>query len=76
MRPARVVHRIAELITEAESGRSDALPVDRKLNAKYVLVGTERAGYSAKANWVWTQWACNRYTQEFRDMSKAFAEDE
>ena len=76
LRPARVVHRITDLITEAESGRSDKMPVEKFLNGKYVKVGTERAGYTNKGSWVWTSFANGRYNQEFRDMAKAFAEDE
>jgi len=76
LRPARIVHRITDLITEAESGRSDKLPVEKFLNGKYVKVGTDRAGYTCKGSWVWTSFATGRYDQEFRDMAKAFAEDE
>jgi len=76
LRPARIVHRISDLISEAESGREDKLPVDKVLNGKYVKVGDDKAGYCAKGLWVWTTFSTSRYTQEFRDMAKAFAEDD
>jgi hypothetical protein len=76
LRPARVVHRITELIMEAESGKSDSMEVEKFLNGKYVKVGDNRAGFTAKPFRIWTQWGCNRYSQEFREMAKAYAEDE
>jgi len=76
LRPARVVHRITELIQEAESGKPDPMHVEKFLNGKYVKVGDERAGFTCRGAWMWTQWARNRYEQEFRDMAKAYAEDE
>jgi len=80
MRPARVVHRVTDLIEEAESGRSDGLEVEKKMNGKKVLLGPQGnqhiAGYSNKGVWMWTQWSRNRYTQEFLEMAKAFAEDD
>ena len=76
MRPARVVHRITELIEEAESARDDRLPVEKVLNGKFVKLGPQRAGYVSKGNWVWTALAVSRYPQEFRDMATAYAEDD
>ena len=80
MRPARVVHRVTELIEEAESGRSDKLVVEKVMNGKKVLVGPQDsqhiAGYSNKGVWMWTQWSRNRYSDEFLEMAKAYAEDD
>ena len=75
-RPARVVHRIAELITEAESGKEDPMHVEKRLNGKYVLVDNNKAGFTAKGVWIWTAWAKHRYTEDFREMAKAYAEDD
>jgi hypothetical protein len=80
LRPARVVHRITDLIQEAESGRSDAFEVEKAMNGKKVLVGPKgsqhMAGYSNKGVWMWTQFSRTRYNQEFLDMAKAYAEDD
>ena len=60
--------------------REDKLPVDKRLNGKYVLVGPEgnknKAGYSNKGVWMWTKWSRDRYSQEFLAMAKAYAEDD
>jgi len=80
MRPARVVHRVTDLIEEAESGREDKLEVEKVMNGKKVLVGPKGsqhiAGYSNKGVWIWTQWSRSRYTEEFLEMAKAYAEDD
>jgi hypothetical protein len=80
MRPARVVHRITDLMEEAESGREDRLEVEKVMNGKKVLLGPQGsqriAGYSNKGVWVWTQFSRTRYNQEFLDMAKAYAEDD
>ena len=76
LRPARLVHRISELIEEAESARPDKMPVGKVMNGKYVKVGEQKVGYSCKASWIWTRFGQERYGKDFCDMAKAYSEDD
>ena len=71
------MHRITELLEEAESSMPDKQSVEKRLNGKDVLIGgTHKAGYTCKGSWVWTSFSVERYPQDFRDMAKAYAEDD
>ena len=74
MRPARIVHRVAEAIQEIEATQSAPLQVDKKLYGKIVEVGGRKVGQVRNGTWVWLPFACNRYSQEQRENAKAIAE--
>ena len=76
LRPNRVIHRMGDMLGEAEAARQDKLPVDKKLGGKYINVGDDKVGYTLKGNWVWSEWAISRYSESFRDAAKAYAEDD
>ena len=64
------------MITEAEAARADTLPLEKKVNGKLVRVGQNRVGWTLNGTWMWSEWATARYTREFLDMARAYAEDQ
>ena len=76
LRPARLVHRIYDVLVELESTREDKLKVEKVLNGKFVKLGDRRAGYTLHGQWKWTGVATQRYCQEDLDMARSFAEQD
>ena len=75
-RPARIVHRMEEILTDVEAAMPEPMAVEKFLNGKYVKTGGKRAGYTLKGEWIWTQHAMTRYCEETRNMANAYAEAE
>jgi hypothetical protein len=71
---AKMVHRIAETLSDIEAIREDPLDVVKSLREKIVRVGTHRVAFIADRKVRWTAWAVQRYAEEDRDMAKAYAE--
>ena len=55
IRASRVIHRIAEMLSEMKSARPAALEVEKKFKGKNVSVGGHRAVYTLSGNVKWTQ---------------------
>ena len=75
LRPARIVHRVAEFLEEMESSQSSPLPIEKKLNGKYVMIGDKRAGYVCAGAWQWCAFAKGRYSLEQLDSAEGYAEE-
>ena len=75
-RPAKIVHRMHDFLSEAETGMSPSLHVEKVMIGKLINVGGQKVGFTLKGAWVWTRRGMGRYTEEQRDMAKAYAEDE
>ena len=76
LKPARVVHRVAEMLSEAEAVRENKMTVQKIMTTKHVQVGADKAGFVCGTMWIWTSFARARYTQDFLDMAKTYAESE
>ena len=76
MRPARIVHRMAECVTDFEASQSSPLAVDKQLNGKYIKVGTDRIGQVIRGEWKWFPFAKGRYSSELLEFAKGFAEEQ
>ena len=77
LRPARIVHRMTEMIQEFESAEQNPLKVEKKLNGKYVEVGDhKRVGQVRKGSWVWLPFALERYETDQLEFAKTYAEEE
>ena len=74
MRPARIVHRMAEFLEEMEASQSSSLPIEKKLMGKTIEVGRKRVGRVINGVWHWDAFANNRYSKEQLDSAKGFAE--
>ena len=75
-RPARLVHRAAEMMEDVEAKREDRLPIAKKTGGKYIELGGRKAGFSHNGKWVFTELAKQRYQQESLEMIKSYAEAE
>ena len=77
LRPARIVHRMAEIMEEIEAAEDPPLEVTKKLNGKYVEVGVKkRIGQVRNGSWVWLPFAMTRYQPDQLEFAKAYAEEE
>ena len=76
MRPARIVHRMAEFLGEVETQQSEKLPIKKVLNGKYIEVGDKRVGRVMNGAWHWDAFAKARYSKEQLVSAKGFAEEE
>ena len=77
LRPARITHRVTEMIEEMEKAEQTPLPVTKRMNGKYVEVGVRNTvGQVRNGAWTWTAFAKDRYTEEQLKVAKTFAESE
>ena len=76
LRPARIVHRVTEAVEEMESSQPSPQKVEKKLNGKTVVVGTEKVGHVRNGSWQWLAFARARYTPEQLEVAKSYAEEE
>jgi hypothetical protein len=78
-KPARIIHRAAEMLTDVEGGRQDKHEVQKIMNGKQIkVVGTNGIGklmaFSFRGTLEWSVYGQRRYDQNQRDMVTAFAE--
>ena len=78
-KPARIIHRAAEMFADVEGGRQDKLEVLKVMNGKKIkVVGTNGIGklvaFSFRGALEWSVYGQSRYDQNERDMVTAFAE--
>ena len=73
-RPARLVHRAHEALSELELGRSDPIQIDKDLRGKRILSGGKRLGHSVNGAWAWSEAAQQRYTKDALAGATAFVE--
>ena len=76
LRPARLVHRVCDMLLDFESQREDPLEVEKVMNGKFVKVGGHRAGFTLHSQWKWTGYAVKRYSAEQLEMAKGYADEE
>ena len=75
MKPARLVHRIAQVLTDFEDARADKQPIEKNMIGKNVRNASGQLGWSRAGVWIWTAIAKARYTVEQLDIAKSFAEE-
>ena len=75
MKPARLVHRIAQVLTDFEDARADKQPVEKNMIGKNVRNASGQLGWSRAGIWIWTAVAKARYTVEQLDIAKSYAEE-
>ena len=75
MKPARLVHRIAQVLTDFEEARADKQPIEKNMVGKNVRNASGQLGWSRAGVWIWTAIAKARYTVEQLDIAKSFAEE-
>jgi hypothetical protein len=73
-KPLRMIHRIAEMLTDAEEERPDKLPTTKVMNTKQARVGSNRACMILDGRVKWTPWAATRYECDVLDGARAYAE--
>jgi hypothetical protein len=78
-KPARLIHRAAEILTDIEGGREDKLEVQKVMNGKQVKVVPQNGigklvAFSFRGTLEWSVYGQSRYDQHQRDMVTAFAE--
>ena len=73
-KPLRMIHRIAEMLTDAEEEWPDKLPITKVMNTKQVRVGSNRACMILDGRVKWTPWAATRYECDVLDGARAYAE--
>ena len=71
-----MVHRAAEFLDDLEAADGRNGHIEKDILNKCVKVNGVKAGFSFCAEWRWTRWAIDRYTETERSDGKAFAEDE
>ena len=76
MRPARIVHRMYDVLSDIESRKADHISLEKGLNGKFIKCDKGRIGYSVSGRWQWHKLAIERYTEEERDFAQAYAESE
>lgn len=67
---------MAEVLEDIESAWADKLDVRRCLSGNFVKVGADGVGHSFKGGCKWIAHARERYSEETRDMTSAYAEGE
>ena len=75
MKPARLVHRIAQVLQDFEDGRPDTQALEKNMVGKNVRIPAGQLGWSRAGVWIWTGLAKARYTTEQLDIAKSYAED-
>ena len=75
-RPGRIVKRMETCLCDVEAGMESPLAVEEVMNGKFIRVGGNRVGYTFHGEWKWTAYANSRYSDETREMSRAYAEGE
>ena len=75
-RPARLMHRAHDCLTDIESSRSDKKVIKKDPSGKFLSIDDKRIGFSLRGRWRWTQHASARYTAEELELAKAYAEDQ
>ena len=75
MKPARLVHRIAQVLQDFEDGRADKQQIEKNMIGKNVRNASGQLGWSRAGIWIWTAVAKARYTVEQLDIAKSYAEE-
>jgi hypothetical protein len=76
LKPARVIHRIAEVLQEFENNRDDKGEVKKDTIGKTVSVSGHRACFTLNGSLKWSAWAVARYPQSELEWAQAFAESD
>jgi hypothetical protein len=76
LRPARIIHRIAQVLQELENGRDDKGEVKKDTIGKIVSVGGHRACFTLHGSLKWSAWSVARYPQSELEWAQAFAESD
>lgn len=64
LRPARLIHRAAELLQQVEAERIDAKDVEKNAGAKHIDIGGNRGFFSLRSELKATTWAQQRYSKD------------
>ena len=75
MKPARLVHRIAQVLQDFEDSRPDKQVLEKNMIGKNVKIPAGQLGWSRAGAWIWTNLAKTRYTTEQLDIAKSYAEE-
>ena len=74
LRPARLIHRSFEFISDLEAQRQQPMQVEKDLIHKVVKIGTNRCCFPLDGMLHFTHWAKQHFSQEELDMVKSFAD--
>ena len=75
MKPNMMTHRLGDHLAMIEGAKGDlSMPVNKKLDAKFIEVGNKLAVYILHGSIVWTAWGASRFSSEERDVATAWAE--
>ncbi len=74
LKPARIIHRAAELITDFETGRPDRQDVTKILNGKQIKIEGRLVCYTYRGTLQWASLGLSRYSADERMQVAAFAE--
>ena len=77
MKPARVIHRAAQMLTDFEANRVQGgeLLVNKNMAAKFLFNNNGRILYTLKGKLLWAPEGLARYDAEQRNIVEGFAEE-
>ena len=75
MKPARLVHRITQVLQDFEDSKPDKQALEKNMIGKNVRIPAGQLGWSRAGAWIWTNLAKTRYTTEQLDIAKSYAEE-
>ena len=75
LRPARLIHRGAEALSNQEDNMSEPLEVTKRMNGKQIKVGNRLAMWTLYGKLQWSKWAQNRYGEEDIEAMSAFIQN-
>ena len=75
-KPARLVHRVCEVLQTYEDRKPDRVILDKQMPGKKVLRSGVPVGSSLYGRWRWEAAGLNRYTDEERKHAEEWAAQE
>ena len=75
LKPARLIHRAAEILEEFEGEQSSPQPITKIMNGKQIGMNTKLLAWSQNGQSQWARNAILRYSDEERAAMKAYAEN-
>ena len=75
MKPARLVHRITQVLQDFENAMPQPQVLEKNMMGKTVRSPAGQLGWSRSGTWIWTGLAKARYSAEQLDIAKSWAEE-
>ena len=73
-RPARLIHRAAEIMTEFEQEQTEPLTIEKQINGKRILLNGKMVAWTLSGNISFSRFLRDRYSEEAIQQIQAFAE--